>query len=141
MFSARLRRWFGMSAFSGQQIGKGKRNSSERGRPARVLELLEDRLAPAIITVTTLTDSTAVNGLVSLREAIQAAETDAIVDGSTAGSGSDTIQFAAGLAGTINISGSEASNFALGRAAFAITTNITINGNNGSTGITIDTAA
>ena len=52
---------------------------------------------PAIITVTSLADNTTVNTQVTLREAIQAANTDTSVDGSKAGSGTDTIQFAAGL--------------------------------------------
>ncbi|HKS64312.1 MAG TPA: right-handed parallel beta-helix repeat-containing protein, partial [Xanthobacteraceae bacterium] len=49
----------------------------------------------ATITVTTLADSTATDGQVSLREAIQAANTNASVDGSVAGSGGtpDTIVF------------------------------------------------
>ena len=52
----------------------------------------------AIITVTTLDDSLAVDGDVSLREALQAANTDTSVDGSTTGSGADTIVFDPGLA-------------------------------------------
>ena len=52
----------------------------------------------AIITVTTLDDSLAVDTEVSLREALQAANTDTSVDGSTTGSGDDTIVFDPGLA-------------------------------------------
>lgn len=58
----------------------------------------------AVITVTG-TGTTALNdGIVSLEEAIAAANTDTSVDGSTAGSGADVIEFAAGLAGTITVS-------------------------------------
>ncbi len=74
---------------------------------------------PAIITVTSAADNLTVNGQVTLREAIQAANTNLRVDGSTAGSGADTIQFAAGLAGaTITLNGTE----------LQITSPMTING-------------
>jgi len=73
------------------------------------VELLESRLLLATITVTTLVDNTTVDGQVTLREAIQAANTDASVDGSTAGSGADEIVFDAALfgggPGTISMNG------------------------------------
>ncbi len=47
----------------------------------------------ATITVTSTADNTTVDGQVTLREAINAANTDASVDGSMAGSGGDTIVF------------------------------------------------
>ena len=56
--------------------------------------MLEGREVPAVITVTSLLDNTTVDGLVTLREAIQAVETDLPVDGSAAGCGNDTIVFA-----------------------------------------------
>ncbi|MBF0128118.1 MAG: DUF4347 domain-containing protein, partial [Magnetococcales bacterium] len=60
--------------------------------------------ALATITVTSLADNATTNGLVTLREALTAANTDASVDGSTAGSGTDTILFHASLAnGTITL--------------------------------------
>ena len=46
------------------------------------VEKLEDRTVPALITVTSVADNTAGDGQVTLREAIQAANTDASVDGS-----------------------------------------------------------
>ncbi|MFJ4055658.1 Ig-like domain-containing protein [Pseudomonas sp. NPDC089743] len=75
----------------------------------------------ATITVTD-TDASSVqaNGLVSLAEAIQAANTDASVDGSAAGSGSDIIVFHQSLSGQ-TIRWSTAS-------ALLVTSNITING-------------
>ena len=54
----------------------------------------------ATITVTSMADNSTVDGLVTLREAITAANTDANVDGSTAGSGADTIVFAPAFIGT-----------------------------------------
>ena len=57
----------------------------------------------ATVTVTTLADSLATNGQVSLREALQAANTDMSVDGSAAGAGADTIVFAAGLNGDVDL--------------------------------------
>src|SRR4051812_31500608 len=61
------------------------------------LEPLEGRVLFANIVVTDLGDVTATDEKVTLREAIQAAETDMSVDGSTAGAGADTITFAAAL--------------------------------------------
>jgi hypothetical protein len=65
------------------------RKAPARYRP--LLETLEDRLAPAILTVTTLSDLTPHTGT-SLRDAIN-----------IAGAG-DTIQFTPGLNGAINLS-------------------------------------
>ncbi|WDY55825.1 Ig-like domain-containing protein [Pseudomonas sp. PSKL.D1] len=76
----------------------------------------------ATITVTDLDASSTVagNGLVSLAEAIQAANNDISVDGSAAGSGNDIIVFHESLKGkTITWSTS---------AALLVTSNITING-------------
>jgi CSLREA domain-containing protein len=76
------------------------------------VELLEARLAPAIITVNTLNDETsAVDGTISLREAIAAINAgadsgDVTHTGGNYGS-SDTIQFSSGLTGTITLSGGE----------------------------------
>src|SRR5213075_2736414 len=50
----------------------------------------------ATITVTIFTDNLTNNGDCSLREAIQAANTNMAVDACPAGSGADTIQLAAG---------------------------------------------
>jgi|GEM_PF-3189588 len=88
----------------------------------------------ANITVTSLADNTMVDGQVTLREAIQAAETDASVDGSTAGSGADVIEFDPALVAscghTISLTtfdtGLDATEF--GPTAFTITTSITIQG-------------
>ncbi len=61
-----------------------------------VVESLESRALLATITVTSLADTVTNDGQVTLREAIQAANTDTTVDGVT-GSGADTIQFASSL--------------------------------------------
>src|SRR5262245_16782168 len=98
-----------------------KRMSSERA------EALEDRALPATITVTSLLDNTTIDGLVTLREASQAANTDMAVDVSTNGNGADTIVFAGGLTGTIELSGSE----------LLISSDVTITGP-GSGTLTID---
>jgi hypothetical protein len=60
-------------------------------------EFLEYRLLPAQITVTSLLDNTIQDGAVTLREAIEAANSDASVDGSESGSGVDEIVFSAAL--------------------------------------------
>lgn len=70
-------------------------------RRRNIAEALETRALLATITVTSATDVTADDGQVTLREAIEAANTDTSVDGSTAGSGADTIVFAPALDGQI----------------------------------------
>lgn len=72
------------------------------------IERLEDRRMLATIVVDSAADNSLVDGLVTLREAIEAANTNASVDGSAAGSGADTIRFADALAGqTIALNGTE----------------------------------
>src|SRR5262245_51589882 len=85
-------------------LGRGKR------RPWLSVERLEDRCVPATILVTSLADNLTVDGQVTLREAIQAANTNASVDGSAAGTpyagtpGTiDVIGFAPGVSGTISL--------------------------------------
>ena len=92
---------------------------------------------PTIITVTTLADQlNAGNGLVSLRDAIQASEKRTSVDGSVAGTGNDVIQFAPGLSGTIDLSIVGDKSF--GPSAFLISNDIlTIQGPTSGSGITI----
>jgi CSLREA domain-containing protein len=70
------------------------------------------RAYAATITVTTFADNLSLNGDCSLREAIQAANTDTAVDACPAGSGADTIQLAAGTYGLslANLSGDENAN-------------------------------
>ncbi len=110
----------------------------------RRAEQLEDRSLLSSITVTSLADNMDVDGVVTLREAIQAAETDMSVDGSTAGSGADTITFAPSLFTggdqTISLSlfdtGLDATEF--GATAFIISTDITIEGPTGDNGLTIE---
>ena len=89
-------------------IKKQTRNPARRdlrrrrfqNRPLIAAEALEDHTLLSSITVTALTDGTlaslAGDGQISLREAIEAANTNTSVDGSTAVSGADTIVFDAG---------------------------------------------
>lgn len=83
-------------------------------RRARVLsrrrllaEQLEDRRLLTVFLVNDLTDGALIDlagdGRLSLREAIEAANTDASVDGSAAGSGPDEITFTPGLTGAIDL--------------------------------------
>ena len=103
--------------FGSLKGAKNRRN--RRGGTSCWIERLEERIVPAIITVTSAADNLVVDGQVTLREAIQAANTNLRVDGSTAGSGADTIQFAAGLSGqTITLGGTQ----------LQITSPLTING-------------
>ncbi len=118
------RRW--MSVVRGCVV-RASRRPGRRGGLSRRLEHLEDRTVPAIITVTSAADDG--SGGITLREAIQAANTDLSVDGSTAGSGTDTIQFAAVLVGGQTIT--------LGGTQLLIDSNLTINGP-GASALTID---
>jgi hypothetical protein len=74
-----------------------RKPSRRRGhRPS--FEVLEKRCVPATITVTSLLDMGDIPGEVNLRDAIQAANTNRSVNGSTPGDpGADTIVFAPGL--------------------------------------------
>src|SRR4051812_14778741 len=138
-----------MASFPWRQALKTVRTATVRRAPARpatpttrprlTLGVLEDRLAPAVITVNSLTDGPlaglADDGQVSLREALFAANTDASVDGSVAGSGADTIMFDPSLAGqTITLTAND-SNLAFGPTALVVTSDVTIDGSAG--GITL----
>ena len=85
-------------------------------------ELLEFRRLPAQITVTSLADSEVLDGDVTLREAIAAANDDISVDGSAAGNGADEIVFSPALRAL----GSVRFNISLGE--FNITSPLTIKG-------------
>ena len=92
---------------------------------------LEDRRMLAVITVDSLADNVlASDGNVTLREAVQAANTDTSVDGSVAGSGADTINFSAALSGqTITLAGLELGiTEALTIDATALANDVTIDG-------------
>ncbi|MFK7820738.1 MAG: right-handed parallel beta-helix repeat-containing protein, partial [Planctomycetaceae bacterium] len=62
---------------------------------------LEERCLLSTITVTSLADNMDVDGEVTLREAVHAANTNTSVDGSTAGSGGDKIVFDPSLQGGV----------------------------------------
>ena len=133
----------GMSR-SSTRSASPSRGGRARGRgPAQRFEALETRTVPATITVTSLADDTTTDTLITLREAIQAANTDASVDGSTAGSGADTIVFDASLyaAGDVTVdvsvfdTGLDSSE--VGPTAFSISSNLTIQGPSGDNGVTI----
>src|SRR5947207_2596034 len=85
-------------------------------------ECLEQRILLSTITVTSLSDNVTADGQVTLREAIQAANTDASVDGSVAGESGvqNVIVFQPGLTGTIPL------NAALGQ--MTISSSLTIQG-------------
>ena len=73
----------------------------EEGPPIHpVLEPLEPRILLTTYIVTSLADAVAVDGEITLREALEAANTDATVHDAPAGSGADTIQFAPELFGS-----------------------------------------
>src|SRR5262245_47562350 len=70
----------------------GVQGQRRRRRP--LLEVLEDRTAPAVFTVTGAGDTIAADGVVTLREALRAANTNAPAGDAPAGDpGLDTIRF------------------------------------------------
>ncbi len=120
--------FFGGNGRSEQRRPKQIRTRKSRGRRP-LFEELEQRRVLAVLTVNTLTDVTAADGLVTLREAIIASNTDTATDLGDTGSGADTIQFAPGLNGTITLGGTQ----------LTITDAVTINGP-GATNLTINAA-
>ncbi|MCA9029903.1 MAG: hypothetical protein KDA66_03790, partial [Planctomycetaceae bacterium] len=83
--------------------------SSARKRPGRfATEVLEDRTLLTAYVVDTLDDTIANDAFTSLREAIDAARTNAAVGNAPAGTvAQDTITFANGLTGTITLGGTQ----------------------------------
>ena len=103
---------------------------THRPRPATrsSLEPLEARIAPATITVTTLDDTVAADGFVSLREAIMAANTNAPVNEAPAGDlADDHIGFDPALFGSIPLA-----------SVLTITDDVTIDGSVADGHIIID---
>src|SRR5262245_57144880 len=83
------------------------------------LELLETRIAPAAFVVTTLTDTVAADGFVSLREAILAANTNLAVNEAGAGDADgDRIAFDQSLVDDLILT-----------SVFSITDDLAIDGN------------
>ena len=93
---------------SNRTIRNPKPKTRPSARPRLALDYLEDRVTPATLVVTTLSDVMANDGQLSLREALQAANTNMSVDGSVAGEADgDVITFNIannnGAGGTINL--------------------------------------
>ena len=127
--------------------GKNKRHAKlstmKLADRVHLSERLEERtlLTQPFITVTSLADNTTQDGLVTLREAIQAAETDTSVDGSETGNGADRIVFDPSLFTSGDqstyLSGTSDEGV-IGHTAFVLSTDITIVGPAGDNGLTID---
>ena len=93
---------------SNRTIRNSKPKTRASARPRLALDYLEDRVTPATLVVTTLSDVVANDGQLSLREALQAANSNISVDGSVAGQADgDIITFNIagnnGAGGTINL--------------------------------------
>jgi trimeric autotransporter adhesin len=107
----------------------GEASNSSRykaGKPRFIpmLTTLEDRTVPAVINVTTLADTVAVDGTVSLREAIQSINASANINADVTASGYgsfDQIRFT-GLSGTITLTSN----------LDAITKQVAVSGNTGA---------
>ena len=101
------------------------------------IQSLENRILPATITVTSLDDNLNADGFITLREAIQAANTNKAVDGSVAGSvGEDTIVFAP----TLDTSAGLVASLAMSGEQFTISESLKITGN-GSLKTVIDASS
>jgi hypothetical protein len=118
--------------FSFGQPVSGKATNTlkpKKGRRSR-LECLEGRDMPATLTVNSLSDAFSPGaGEVTLRQAITASEYRTTTALNETGTGNDTIVFAPGLSGTIDL---------LGTLGSYNNDQLTIDGNNGGTGITIE---
>src|SRR5262249_47427539 len=110
------------------------------------LEALEDRTAPAVLTVNSALDNTTADGALTLREALRAvnagstaglsAQEIAQVDQAQPFGTNDTIVFDPGLAGqTVNLT--TVGDGSAGPSALAVSTPLTIQGLTGGRGITI----
>jgi cysteine-rich repeat protein len=94
----------------------------------------------ATLTVNSLgDDTTAIDGLVTLREALLAAEADGTTDLGESGSGADVVVFDPALvaAGDAEIELATVGDTQFGPSAFLVTTDITIQGPSGGRGITL----
>lgn len=122
--------------------GAGQRKALSRRGPVARSERLEERALLSTITVTSLGDNQFEDGLVTLREAILAANLDLSVDGSEAGGHADTIVFDRELfrdgpifeSQTIAIDGFAVND--VGASAFVIESDVTIQGPLGDYGLT-----
>jgi len=122
--------FFGRKRESKQQKPRRPHRALVPGRRLPHFESLEDRRMLAVLTVNSLLDTTvAADGLVTLREAIIASNTDTATDLGVVGSGADTIAFAPSLTGTITLGGTE----------IQITDAVTINGP-GAANLTVSAA-
>src|ERR1700676_2833086 len=93
-FKQWLRKVFGPQVQVSRASRRGKSRPSSRHRYVPTVELLEEKLAPAILSVNSLADNTPPgDGLVSLREAILASVNHTTDDLAQTGTGNDTIQF------------------------------------------------
>ncbi len=140
-FVQRLRPTFGSQGRVARPSRRGKSRQEGRTRYEPRLLCLEDRLVQTTLLVNSLLDNTtARDGLVTLREAIAAANTGATTDLGQTSNGNDTIQFAPGIdGGAIKLS--TVGDRTAGPSALAISANrrLVIDGNTGLTrGITIE---
>ena len=109
---------------------KGKNTAVPLNRPLLLnpsLELLEDRAVPTAYLVDSTLDNVVNDGLITLREAVLAANTGQPVGDAPAGDGNDQISFAAALAGQ-SISFQITGDSSLGNSALAVARNLSIEG-------------
>ena len=144
-FTQWLRQTFGSQAQATRASRRGNSGQPSRNRFVLKLDSMEDRLAPAILTVNSFADNTvASDGLVSIREAIASSVNRTTTDLGQTGDGFDTIQFSSAIDGqTIKLTNylndlSAGSTMPGPSGLFIKGTNLIIDGETGLTkGITI----
>jgi hypothetical protein len=107
-----MKEWLGQlaSLLNGRSTSSRKQKAKAPKRQRLEFDVLEDRCVPTVYVVNTNLDVVAADGKLSLREAIQAANTNTAVNEAPAGSAvtTDIITFAPGLAGkSITLNGTE----------------------------------
>jgi hypothetical protein len=126
-------------AFQDSLFGRTSNRTGTRKGRRPTLEWLEGRNMPATLMVNSLSDAVSPGaGEVTLRQAIVASETGGTTALDQTGTGNDTIVFAPGLAGLIDLA--QIGDTSLGPSALVINNNdqLTIDGANGAGGITIE---
>jgi hypothetical protein len=140
-FTQWLRQTFGSQGQVARAARRGDSRRASRPRFVPRLDVMEDRLAPAVLTVNSIADSTiASDGLVTLREAISASVNRTTTDLGQTGDGTDTIQFSSAIDGqtiklTSFVNDLSAGSVMPGPSAFRINNNTTLT-LDGATGLT-----
>ncbi len=149
-FTQWLRQVFGLGVQVAHTSRRGKTRQPSRRRHVPSLEILEDRLAPATLTVNTKDDNASDTSVLTLREAVtlvnNGGNSNSLGQSSMpagwasqitgAFGANDMIEFASSLGGdTITLS--QVGDNTAGPSALAVTTKMSIDGLTGNSGVTL----